>query len=152
METTNEKLAGLLNNLVEINNDRIVGYETAAKETDDSSLKGLFTAMATERMAFKSELSGEVIQVGGKPTEGTRNSGKMYRIWMDIKAALTGKDRKAIINSCEFGEDAALEAYDDVLNSDTPLPSRVRDMILKQKQKLQLSHTKIKSLRDTVKM
>jgi uncharacterized protein (TIGR02284 family) len=152
METTNEKLIELLNDLVEINNDRIVGYETAAKETDDSSLKSLFSAMATESRAFRAELSGEVILLGGKPTDGTRNSGKMYRIWMDIKAALTGKDRKAIINSCEFGEDAAQEAYDDVLKSDTPIPSRIRDLILKEKQKLALSHNKIKSLRDTVKM
>ncbi|HEV7231585.1 MAG TPA: PA2169 family four-helix-bundle protein [Bacteroidia bacterium] len=151
MENTNEKLISLINNLVEINNDRITGYETAAKETDDSSLKGLFVAMSTESHAFKSELAGEVILLGGKPTEGTRNSGKMYRVWMDIKAALTGKDRKAIINSCEFGEDAALQAYDDVLKSENMIPARIRDIIGRQKQKLQLSHNKIKALRDMVK-
>ncbi len=29
---------------------------------------------------------------------------------MDVKAAFTGKDRKAILNSCEYGEDQALDS------------------------------------------
>lgn len=31
---------------------------------------------------------------------------------MDVKAALTGKDRKAILNSCEYGEDIAKDSYE----------------------------------------
>jgi uncharacterized protein (TIGR02284 family) len=37
---------------------------------------------------------------------------------MDVKAALTGKDRLAILNSCEFGEDAAKDTYEAVLEND----------------------------------
>jgi uncharacterized protein (TIGR02284 family) len=46
-------------------------------------------------------------RLGGTATEGTTTSGKLFRVWMDIKSAMTGSDRKAIINSCEYGEEAA---------------------------------------------
>jgi uncharacterized protein (TIGR02284 family) len=152
METTNEKLISLLNNLVEINNDRIAGYETAAKETDDFSLKSLFNAFASESRSFRAELSGEVSLLGGKPIEGTRNTGKLYRAWMDIKAALTAKDRKGILNSCEFGEDVALGTYREELKSDTPIPTRIQELIIRQKQKLEQSHARLKGLRDSVSL
>jgi hypothetical protein len=35
--------------------------------------------------------------VEGTPEEGTRITGKFFRVWMDVKAALTNKDRKAIL-------------------------------------------------------
>ena len=145
----NEKTISLLNGLIEINNDRIEGYERAAKETDDADLKSLFTSMADESRGHRSELISEVIGLGGTPAEGTTTSGKVYRAWMDIKAALTAKDRHAIIGSCEFGEDAALEAYDDALEDTEKLTAKSRDLISKQRQKLQVSHDQIKMLRDT---
>ena len=151
MENTNEKQVTLINGLIEINNDRIEGYERAMKETDDADLKTLFSSMAGESRTYRGELIAEVISLNGTPAEGTTNSGKVYRAWMDIKAALTGKDRHAIIASCEFGEDAALEAYDDVLTSDTAISAKSRDVIVKQREKLQQSHNQIKALRDATK-
>ena len=41
-----EKTIELLNSLITINNDRIQGYETAAKETKDEELKTLFGRFA----------------------------------------------------------------------------------------------------------
>jgi uncharacterized protein (TIGR02284 family) len=153
METTNEKVIEQLNNLVEINNDRIRGYETALKETSDkdADLRKLFEDMAEHSRQFKSELSFEVKRLGGTPSEGTKNSGKIFRAWMDFKAALTGKNRKEIISSCEFGEDAALETYKDVVNSDVVFPENIREIILKEKQWIQQDHNKIRELRDAEK-
>jgi uncharacterized protein (TIGR02284 family) len=150
METVNKKTVSLINDLIVINHDRIEGYEKATKETEDPQLKSLFTYMADESRQFKNELVREVVNQGGTPAEGTSTSGKLYRAWMDIKAALTGKDRKAIISACEFGEDAALEAYDDVLKSDE-LSMETRAIVIRQKNSLQQSHNKIKLLRDTSK-
>ncbi|MDF2438366.1 MAG: aldehyde dehydrogenase [Bacteroidota bacterium] len=150
METTSNKTVTLINDLIIINHDRIEGYERAAKETEDPQLKSLFTHMADESRQFKNELVREVVNQGGSPAEGTTTSGKVYRAWMDIKAALTGKDRKAIISSCEFGEDAALETYDDVLKSDE-LMGECRNIITRQRTNLQKSHDQIKMLRDSSK-
>jgi uncharacterized protein (TIGR02284 family) len=146
---TNEKIVDLLNQLVQINNDRIEGYERAAKETTDLELKSLFTSMASNSRLLKSELSSEVTNRGEKPTESTTNSGKVFRVWMDFKASLTGKDQKAILNSCEFGEDSALETYDSVLKSDD-LPQNLKQLIINQRDKLQKDHDHVRELRDSV--
>jgi uncharacterized protein (TIGR02284 family) len=150
METTSKNTVSLLNDLIIINNDRIEGYERAAKETEDSQLKSIFSHMADESRQYKNELVREVVNQGGSPAEGTTTSGKVFRAWMDFKAAVTGKDRKAIIASCEFGEDAALETYDNVLKSED-LSASVKSIVSRQRTSLQQSHDKIKLMRDTSK-
>jgi uncharacterized protein (TIGR02284 family) len=110
----NEKVIGILNDLIQINNDRIVGYEKAIDELkdEDADLKTLFHRYTQDSKEFATELTYEVTRLGGNPSDGTTNSGKIYRVWMDLKAAITGKDRQTILNNCEFGEDAAQKAYD----------------------------------------
>ncbi|MBC7946912.1 MAG: PA2169 family four-helix-bundle protein [Chitinophagaceae bacterium] len=148
---TSEKTAEVLNDLVQINNDRIEGYERAAKETavEDADLRSLFNDMTTESRRYVSELSRCVISNGEEPAEGTTARGKIYRAWMDVKAVFTGKDRKAILASCEFGEDAAQRAYNDALEADADYPVEVRQLIVEQKASLKKSHDRIRSLRDS---
>jgi hypothetical protein len=43
-----EKTIEVLNTLITINNDRIEGYDTAAKETDEYDLKNLFSQLASQ--------------------------------------------------------------------------------------------------------
>jgi uncharacterized protein (TIGR02284 family) len=148
---TNEKTAEVLNDLIQINNDRIEGYERAAKETHaaDADLRTLFLSMASESRRYVSELSQHVTKRGEEPADGTTLSGKIYRTWMDVKATFSGKDRKAILASCEFGEDAAQKAYDEALKTDAELSTEVRQLIAEQKSTLKKSHDKIKKMRDT---
>jgi uncharacterized protein (TIGR02284 family) len=115
----NSKTIEVLNTLVQINNDRLEGYETAHKETDEEDLKAHFNQFMQTSEKCNQELSNEITQLGGTPTESTRVTGKFFRVWMDVKAAITGKNRKAILGSCEYGENAALETYQDVLKDDS---------------------------------
>jgi uncharacterized protein (TIGR02284 family) len=133
-----------------INNDRVEGYERAEKETDDLTLKTLFTKFAAQSRSYKSELEGLVRSHGEDPATGTTTSGKFYRAWMDIKSALTGKDRKAIVASCEFGEDVAKETYQDVLKDLNEASSTVRAILERHLSEITEAHNQIKSLRDTI--
>ncbi|MDB5196759.1 MAG: family four-helix-bundle protein [Flaviaesturariibacter sp.] len=146
-----EKVAGILNDLIEINNDRIVGYEKAIDELKDENedLRPLFQRYIQESTQYKSELQTEVTRLGEEPTnDGTTNSGKIYRVWMDLKAVVTGKDRKTVLENCEFGEDAAQKAYDMALNTDEELEPTVRDLLVRQKTQLRVGHDEVKRLRD----
>lgn len=97
------------------------------------------------------ELVSEVQKLNGKPAEGTRITGKFFRVWMDVKAAFTGKDRKAILNSCDFGEQQAIDTYDDILeNESEQISVSVRAMILAQKTILLADHNRVKALRDAL--
>jgi uncharacterized protein (TIGR02284 family) len=110
-----EKAIDVLNSLIEINNDRIYGYETASKEVEETDLKMMFANATETSIRCKAQLIAEVKNLGGKQTESTTTSGKIYRIWMDVKSAFTGKDRKMILDSCVFGEDAAIKTYEEAL-------------------------------------
>ncbi len=144
-----EKAIKALNNLIEINNDRIEGYDTAAKETDSPELKGLFSAWQDTSENIVNELRREVLNLGGQPEEGTRVTGKFFRAWMDVKAALTGNDRHQILSSCEYGEDKAQETYENVLETySNDLSLEQISMIQQQKAKLKVDHDKVKALRD----
>lgn len=114
-----EKTIEALNTLVVINNDRIEGYETASTETKQTDLKDLFLLFQATSQKCKRELVAEITKSGGTPDEGTRTTGKFFRVWMEVKAFLTGNDRVAILNSCEYGEEAAAKAYEDVLSNKT---------------------------------
>jgi len=144
----NEKSISVLNQLIEINNDRVEGYETAAKETNDISLQTLFAGLQTTSQDNLTELRAEVVRLGGTPEEGTRVTGKFFRAWMDVKAALTGNDRQGILNSCEFGEDKALETYEDVLEDTADLSADHVAIIREQQTKLRADHDRVKALRD----
>lgn len=145
----NDKTVDVLNTLIEINNDRIEGYETASKETEEHDLKNLFSSLIKTSTRCKAELTQEVERLGGTPIEGTKTSGKFFRAWMDVKAALTGKDRKAILNSCEYGEDVAVDTYDKALKNDYEhLGVEQRSMINDQRELITADHAQIKELRD----
>jgi len=149
MET--EKIIKVLNTLLEINNDRIEGYETASKETNDNELITLFAKLARTSSKCKQELTCEIDKLGGTPTESTKTTGKFFRAWMDVKAALTGNDRKAILSSCEFGEDHAVETYESVLKNDMGYLSAEQQMLVNaQYIKIKSDHDTVRSLRDTM--
>ena len=147
----NKEIIDVLNTLVEINNDRIEGYEKASNEAEEAELKDLFERLASTSRANRIELVSEVRQLGGEPEEGTRTSGKFFRAWMDVKAALTGKDRKAILSSCEYGEDAALNTYQKVLenNSEDLLDHQI-SMIEAQYSMIRSDHDTVRSMRDSL--
>ncbi len=145
---TKEKVSETLNDLLMINNDRVEGYEKAKDEAKDSDLKMLFQAMADESKMIASSLTIEIRKLGEEPkVESTTTPGKIYRVWMDIKATFTGKDRKALLNTCEYGEDAAQTAYNSALEEDD-LQGELRVMIEKQKAVLKRSHDLVKQKRD----
>lgn len=151
--TLNKKSSEILNDLIQVNNDRITGYEKAAEETEviDADLRAIFQSMIAQSRQNVAELTRYVQQTGTTPETGTTLSGKIYRAWMDVKATFSGNDRKTILDSCEYGEDVALKAYKDALveEGDERLSQPVREMITEQKNRLLQSHDRIRMLRDT---
>ena len=142
----------VLNDLIKINNDRIEGYDKAIEnaKTIDIGLQTIFSKMKSESIKYTAELHNRILQLGGEPTDNTTVSGKLYRAWMDVKATFTGKDRKSLLDACEYGEDAAQKAYKDAIEEEG-LPADIRDLISEQKRSLRRSHDEIKAMRDMQK-
>ncbi|MGN6394061.1 MAG: PA2169 family four-helix-bundle protein [Mucilaginibacter sp.] len=150
METT-EKSIDVLNDLIEINNDRVAGFEKAAKDLGegDFDLKGIFGQYAQESRIYSTELSSAVIALGGEAERGTGMGGDIHRAWIDVKATFTGHDRKSVLAECERGEDAIKKAYQSALDPENELSFDVTDMIRRQQQGIEAAHDRIKALRDS---
>jgi len=143
-----EKTIDILNSLVEINHDRIEGYKTAMEETkDDEELKASFSQFQQTSFSCNAALVAEVKELGGSAEEGTKNTGKIHRVWLDFKAIVSGHSRKSILSSCEFGDEAAMTIYKDALEDEKEHLSAEQQTLLQSQLALITSdYNKVKML------
>ena len=149
MTTISVETIEILNDLIEINNDRILSYRLALKDLKigDQALSPMFMKMIDESERNNRALSREVDILGGEAERGTSLEGKIYRAWMNVKNTLAGKTKHHILQNCELNEDATLEAYRTAIQCEE-LSGYLKEMISDQLDDLLHSHDSIKSTRD----
>lgn len=136
----------VLNDLIETSRDGEQGFRRAAEETTDSKLEALFRKGSASCHAAAHQLQERVISLGGKPGNGGSTHSAAQRGWLDLKAAVTGRDNKAILEECESGEDVAQAHYAGALKKD--LPPEVHTLVEKQYRGVIEIHDQVKALRD----
>lgn len=148
MENTS-KTVEVLNDLIQINNDRADGFEKASADIKDENidLKAVFEKLASGSRSNVTTLAGLVGRHAEDPETGNTILGTLHRTWIDIKASFGGDDRHSILAECERGEDAIKKAYKDALQ-ENELGENVRSVLLTQQQEINVSHDAIKALRD----
>ena len=137
--------AGVLNNLIETCKDGENGFKTAAEKAKESSLKSLFSKYATQRAEYARQLQAHVSRLGGTPETTGHVAASLHRGWLNLKEALSKNEDAALIEECEFGEDAAVKAYKDALNNS--LPSDVESLVQKQLAGIQEAHGVLRDLK-----
>lgn len=144
-----EKTVEVLNDLIQINNDRADGFERAASDLSEENidLKATFDKLSSDSRIYVTELAGLVGRHAENPDTGNTVLGTLHRAWIDIKATFGGDGRHSILAECERGEDAIKKAYRDALQ-ENDLGDQVRDTLLKQQAGINASHDAIKALRD----
>jgi uncharacterized protein (TIGR02284 family) len=138
----------VLNALIELNNDRTEGYKGAIEATKEEALKALFIQFMQDSQKCKAELIKEVQYLGGNVIDKTSTSGKLYRAWMDIKVALSRNNHIAIVDSCEYGEYVATDAYKGALNKKAAFSPGQMELLEKQYEIIKADHAKIEILLD----
>jgi uncharacterized protein (TIGR02284 family) len=147
MEGKNQKIITILNGLVQINNDRIAGYHQASQETKDSELEQFFTSMLNESVNFAENLEAYIKDLGGQPTVSGTAKGKIHQAWLNFKAALPGNNREELLSSCEFGDKAAIEAYEAALQiKEIRQNEEITGVLLRQQASIESSIEIIKTL------
>lgn len=144
---TNDDVISTLNGLIETCRDGQEGFKQAAEGVERSDLKTLFYEFGQQRATFVGELQDIVRTLGGDPENSGSFAGTLHRGWINIKAAVTGKDEAAILNECERGEDSAKNAYKEAL--ETALPAYVAQTVQDQYTAIQTAHDRVKALRDS---
>ena len=135
-----------LNTLIATTIDSVTGYEDSAKNIHDERLREAFRSRADERQQVVEDLRSEVRRLGGDPEEGGSFMGKAHQRFEDLKAAITGRDEKAIINEVERGEDYLKEKWQAALQSGN-LHGETHDLVERCYQSVKQGHDQISQLK-----
>jgi uncharacterized protein (TIGR02284 family) len=106
----------------------------------------MFREHAGERQRAVQDLRAEVRRLGGEPEEGGSFMGKTHQRWLDLKAAITGRDDKAIINEVERGEDYLKGKFESALESGK-LSGETRSAVERCYQSVRAGHDQISQLK-----
>ena len=135
-----------LNTLIATTIDSITGYEESATNIHDERLGETFRSRANERQRVVEDLRSEVRRLGGEPEESGSFLGKAHQSFEGLKAAITGRDEKAIINEVERGEDYLKEKWQTALQSGN-LDGETHDVVERCYQSVKSGHDQISQLK-----
>ena len=135
-----------LNTLIATLIDSITGYEDAAASSEGGRFQQLFRERAGERQRVVEELRAEVRRLGGNPEDDGSFMGKTHQRFLDLKAAITGRDDQAIINEVERGEDYLKEKFETAINSGD-LSGETRSAVERAYQSVREGHDQMSKLK-----
>jgi len=135
-----------LNTLTATLIDSVKGYRDAAENTESGRFQELFRQMANDRNTCVEDLRAEVRRLGGEAEDDQSTMGSLHQRWLDLKAAVTGRDDKAIINEVERGEDYLKGKFEAALKSED-LAGESRSVVQRAYQSVREGHDKISALK-----
>lgn len=147
--TINKEVYSTIDHLIERCKDGAKGYLTASEDIEDPDLKDLFKKYAVQRDSMITELQDQLTKMGHADDESSSIEGTVHRAWIDLKSALSSKDRLRVLEECERGEDYAKKAYQDALKKD--LPGTLKQIVEQQYEDVKNAHDHIRSLRDAAR-
>ena len=144
---TNSDLRLTLNELIQTCRDGQEGFLTAAENIDDLEVKKWFNEYSLQRAKFAGELQSASHELGdSKPENASSVGGALHRGWINLKAAVEGRNVHGILVECERGEDSAVSDYRKALELD--LPANLRETIQRQYTAIKAAHDRVRKLRD----
>lgn len=133
--------------VIEVLHDGERGFQSLSKEIKNSTARTFFQEEAAKRAEFATDLESTLSAETGKTIEeGGTASGTVHRAWGELKGKLGGSDH-TLLETAEQGEDVAKKAYEEALKV-SEIPTSITGILKKQQAHIQLSHDKVKALRD----
>jgi uncharacterized protein (TIGR02284 family) len=139
----------ILKTLTSTLNDSINGYRESAEKVESQEFREMFNDFARQREQASTELKAEVRRLGGSPDEDGSALGSLHQAWLDLKAAVTSRDDKAIINEVERGEDYLKEKFETALADDN-LGTECRTVIERAYQSVREGHDRMSALKHSL--
>jgi uncharacterized protein (TIGR02284 family) len=135
--------------LMEVLADGREGFTKGAEKLDESNspeLATVFRRYGDQRASFYGELEQMAREYGDNVEESGSIAASLHRGWMSLKDAVSGSSPKGVIDAAEQGEDHAMEAYQDALESD--ISPDLRSVVQRQLSDVQVAHATIRDLKE----
>jgi uncharacterized protein (TIGR02284 family) len=109
-------------------------------------LKSVFYTIADESRKNITDISILLLKsYGPSNVDKPVNTGKIYKSWLEVRSKFSGTWRNNLLNSCEFGELAAISAY--TMAKFETVNSVILELLTRQMDALKSSMEVIKSYR-----
>ncbi len=138
-----------LNTLTATLLDSVNGYRDAAENSESGQFQELFRTNADERSRLVEDLRAEVSRLGGNPEDDQSTMGSLHQRWLDLKAAITGRDDKAIINEVERGEDYLKAKFEAALKN-MDLSADARSAVQQAWESVRAGHDEMSQLKHSM--
>jgi uncharacterized protein (TIGR02284 family) len=146
---TLQRVEDTLNSVISILIDGQEGFQKLGDEFKDENLRLQFLSESLTRAQFRGNLETVLHQEGVHDIkESATANGTALRIWAELKSKLGGGDH-TLLETAEQAEDAAVQAYDEALATELPLP--VRQILSSQAAHIEEFHDFVKAARDKQK-
>lgn len=145
MSLSTDETIKVLNELISICHDGIKGFRDAYEHAKDAQVRNALSELAKNRESIAFAFQAEVRDLGGTPKEEGSLMGVAHRLFMDLKSAVSGDDRKAILDEVQRGEEYTLSKFQEVLHKDLPLD--VKSIIQLHYNQVQKSYDQIQAMR-----
>ena len=109
----------LLNDLIHILQDRLTGFENVEGQVWEGypALKSLYEHMVSQTKLMKTSLINLIQNMDGEYSERHTISGTLHQAWLSIKNSfIIGNIEKSTLQEVLFGENAAIQAYQQALD------------------------------------
>lgn len=118
-----------INDLIQIARDSAEFYSEAANAVDNPKLKSLFAEMAQSKSGLVGAMSRQVREAGATPASSGTITGTFRRLYENARAKMRSDDGDfAYVSELENGEDRLMDAFHDVLASDST-PTEVKESL-----------------------
>ncbi|GGG59755.1 PA2169 family four-helix-bundle protein [Epilithonimonas arachidiradicis] len=143
----NEKTVSALNDLLNITNDRIQGFSKVEDKVWEThpTLRNDYDQMVSRSQDMKNDLIRLITERGGQPDNTGSTAGAIHRAWIDVKNELSFDNDEATLENVVFGENAAIKAYQNALDSGDLCPESSQ-VVLDHLHHLKASHSKFEHL------
>ena len=141
--------AEVLNDLIQVNNERISRYERliAALSPSDGELRFLFARIIGESHQNKITLATELQAMGESIDLSPLKRGKVYQVALANMNNFGEGSRLNILDQTDTCETAVLLGYDFSLRSED-VAAYLRDLLIEHQSRIRASHQHIKVLKD----
>lgn len=129
-----------VNRLIDIIADGVEGHRKSAELVEDQVAQSLFQLWSRERAEFLAALQNIASGFGAAEDDPGSTAGTLHRAWMTAANAVTGDD-ESVIEAAANGEQAALDAYEEALETD--LPDEARKVIQSQYEQVRDIHERL---------
>lgn len=140
----NTKSAEVLNNLIQLNSNRVFGYQNVARQINavDAPLKDIFTTVAGDSAYCISQLFPYIIEAGMQPAVEKPNEDLFQGLKNNLLTSSHNQKSAQLLKADDFDQDGILDAYHHALNN-TQFPAELYNIINEQTQTLKKTRSTI---------